>query len=184
MKIKLITFILFYTILNSFIFAQQKYTELENEIKIQKAINEELSKENYYNKETLNLLKPIQSVKIDGLQLDITSIVGSKADKTVTVAFMYKNIETETRSFFQCEQAYFIDPQGNQNQTYEVFISFNNGIRAENIKPNIPTKAIITFKTTETTFPIIRQLKIIVYPKEVMAKQIEAIFENLYVIWK
>lgn len=37
MKVKLITFILFYTILNSFIFAQQKCPDLENEIKIQKA---------------------------------------------------------------------------------------------------------------------------------------------------
>lgn len=184
MKIKLIAFILFFTILNSFIFAQQKCPDLENEIKIQKAKNEELSKENHYYKETLNLLKPIQSVKVDGLQLDITSVVGSKADKTVSVTFLYKNIEAEPRSFFQCEQAYFIDPQGNQVQTYEVFVSFNNGIRAENIIPNIPTKATITFKTTETTYSIIRQLKIIVYPKEVMAKQIEAIFENLDVVWK
>jgi len=129
-------------------------------------------------------LKPIQSVKIDGLQLDIINIVGSKTDKTVTITFIYKNIEAETRNFFQCEQAYYIDPQGNQSQTYEVFVSFNNEIRAENIKPNMPTKATITFKTTETTYPIIRQLKIIVYPKEVMAKQIEVIFENLDVIWK
>ncbi|MGV0948228.1 hypothetical protein ACTS93_13980 [Empedobacter falsenii] len=184
MKVKFIILILFYTILNSFSFAQQKCPDLENDIKVQKAKNEELSKKNRYYKETLDLLKPIQSVKVDGLQLDITSIVGSKADKTVTVTFIYKNIEAETRSFFQCEQAYFIDPQGNQAQTYEVFVSFNNGIRAENIKPNIPTKATIIFKTTETTFPIIRQLKIIVYPKEVMAKQIEAIFENLNVVWK
>ena len=105
MKAKFIIFILFYTILNSFSFAQQKCTDLENEIKIQKAKNEELSKENRYYKETLDLLKPIQSVKIDGLQLDITSIVGSKADKTVTVTFMYKNIEAEKRSFFQCAAA-------------------------------------------------------------------------------
>lgn len=82
------------------------------------------------------------------MQLDITNIVGSKTDKTVTVTFMYKNIEDETRTFFQCEQAYFIDPQGNQAQTYEVFVSFNNETRAENIKPNIPTKASITFKRT------------------------------------
>lgn len=184
MKTKFITFILFYTILNSLSFAQQKCLDLENEIKKLKAKNDELSKENRYYKESLDLLKPIQSVKIDGLQLDITSIVGSKAEKTVIVTFLYKNIEAETRSFFQCEQAYFIDPQGNQAQNYEVFVSFNNGIRAENIKPNIPTKATITFKTTETTYPIIRQLKIIIYPKEVMAKQIEAIFENLDVAWK
>ena len=184
MKARFITFILFYTILNSFSFAQQKFPDLENELKFQKAKNEELSKENRYYKETLDLLKPIQSVKIDGLQLDITSIVGSKADKTFTVTFMYRNIEAETRNFFQCEQAYFIDPQGNQTQTYEVFVSFNNGIRAENIKPNIPTKVTVTFKTTETTYSIIRQLKIIVYPKEVMAKQIEAIFENIDIIWK
>ncbi len=184
MKIKLITFILFYTILNSFSYAQQKCSDLENELKFQKAKNEELSKDNRYYKETLDLLIPIQSVKVDGLQLDITSIVGSKAEKTVTVTFMYKNLEAETRNFFQCEQAYFIDPQGNQAQTFEVFVSFNNGIRAENIKPKIPTKATVTFKTTETTYPIIRQLKIIVFPKEIMAKQIEAIFENLDVVWK
>ncbi|GGF07853.1 hypothetical protein SAMN05443634_10381 [Chishuiella changwenlii] len=184
MKARFTIFILFYMILNSFSFAQQKCPDLENELKFQKAKNEELLKENRYYKETLDLLKPIHSVKIDGLQLDITSVVGSKADNTVTVTFMYKNIEVETRSFFQCEQAYFIDPQGNQAQMYEVFVSFNNGIRAENIKPNIPTKATITFKTTETNFPIMRQLKIIVYPKEVMAKQIEAIFENLDVVWK
>ncbi|WP_291091257.1 hypothetical protein [Empedobacter sp. UBA7494] len=184
MKTKFITFILFYTILNSFSFAQQKCSDLENELKFQKAKNEELSKDNRYYKETLDLLIPIQSVKVDGLQLDITSIVGSKAEKTVTVTFMYKNLEAETRNFFQCEQAYFIDPQGNQAQTFEVFVSFNNGIRAENIKPKIPTKATVTFKTTETTYPIIRQLKIIVFPKEIMAKQIEAIFENLDVVWK
>lgn len=42
---------------------------------------------------------------------------------------------------------YFIDLQGNQAQTYEVFVSFNNEIRAENIKLNIPTKVTITSKT-------------------------------------
>lgn len=185
MKTKICLFIFFQTILTSVLFAQKNNSiELESELKIIKAKNEELELQNNYFKDTLELLKPIQSVKVDGLQLDITTIIGSKTDKTVTVTFMYKNIETETRSFFQCEQAYFVDPQGNQLQTYEVFVSFNNGIRAENIKPNISTKATITFKTPETTFPIIRQLKIIVYPKEVMAKQIEAIFENLDIVWK
>lgn len=108
-----------------------------------------------------------------------TSIIGSKIDKTITITFIYKNIETEIRSFFQCEQAYFIDLQGNQLQTYEVIVSFNNGISAENINPNITTKATITFREIEINISTIRKLKLSIFSKDLTNRPQQAVFENL-----
>lgn len=185
MKIKLLTFISLNLFFYSYLIAQKNAClTLENDLKNCKIKNEELIIQNNYYKETLNLIKPIQSVKIDDLQLDITSVIGSKIDKTITITFIYKNIETEIRNFFQCEQANFVDLQGNQSQTYEVIVSFNNGIRAENINPNIPTKATITFREIETNIPIIRELKLSIFSKDLTNRPQQAVFENLEVKWK
>jgi len=154
--------------------------ELEN-AKIEVA---ELSKQNLYYKETLNLLKPIKITTVDDVEFSITKIVGSKKDKTITVTFLYENKFFETRDFLQCQEASAIDPQGNQFQTYEVYIAPNRNMRAEKIKSNIPIKGNLTFKSEESDFPIFRILKILVYPKDNMSSPKEVIFENVAVIWE
>jgi hypothetical protein len=69
--------------------------ELEN-AKIEVA---ELSKQNIYYKETLNLLKPIKTTIVDDVEFSITKITGSKKEKTITVTFLYENKSSETRDF-------------------------------------------------------------------------------------
>ena len=70
------------------------------------------------------------------------------------------------------------------NYTYEVYVAPNKNMRAEKIKSNIPIKGNFIFKTEETDFPILRILKILVYPKDNMSSPKEVIFENVAVIWE
>ena len=154
--------------------------ELENS-KIEVA---ELSKQNIYYKETLNLLKPIKTTIVDDVQFSITKIIGSKKDKTITITFLYENNSFETRDFLQCQEASAIDARGNQFQSYEVYVAPNKNLRAEKIKSNIPIKGNFVFNTEETDFPILRIVKILVYPKDNMSSPKEAIFENIAVIWE
>ena len=165
-------------------------SEVKKELQISKTYSTQLSKEIEYYKETLSLLKPIRTVVVDGMELNIIKIVGSKKDKSLTITFVYQNKDSETRSFFQCEQAFLLDPQGNQFQTYDVFVGPNNGIRAEKIIPSIPIKASITFKTTnpsiqiDPSIPTIKILTLKVYAKNHMDSPYSAIFENIPVTWE
>ena len=154
--------------------------ELENS-KIEVA---ELSKQNIYYKETLNLLKPISTNIVDDVQFSIAKIIGSKKDKTITVTFLYENKSSETRDFLQCQEAYAIDARGNQFQTYEVYVAPNKNMRVEKIKSYIPIKGNFVFKTEEMDFPIFRILKILVYPKDNISSPKEVIFENIAVVWE
>lgn len=164
--------------------------EIKTELQSTKVQNTELSKQVDYYKETLSLLTPIRTVNIDGMEINITKIVGSQKEKSLSVTLVYQNKDSETRSFFQCEQAFLIDAQGNQFQTFEVYVSPNKGIRTEKILPNIPTKATITFKTTDPTNPIdpaiptIKILALKVYAKNHMDSPYSAIFENIPVVWE
>lgn len=154
--------------------------ELENS-KIEVA---ELSKQNLYYKETLNLLKPIKTSGVDDVEFSITKIIGSKKNKTITVTFLYENKSSETRDFLQCQEAYAIDARGNQFQTYEVYVAPNKNMRAEKIKSYIQIKGNFAFKTEEMDFPIFRILKILVYPKDNISSPKEVIFENIAVVWE
>lgn len=161
-------------------------TDLKIELQNIKSQNTELTKQFDYYKETLNLLKSIKSLEIDGLQIDIVKIIGSSKDKTLKFEFIFKNITSENRTFFQCEQAFIIDPQGNQYQTYEIISGANKNIRVENIKPNIPYKGTILFRTFDETSPTISELQLKFYSNNAMKNgniQI-AIFENLEINWQ
>lgn len=174
-----------FTLLTSSLYAQTNtLSKPASELERCTSENKELSKQNTYYKETLHSLKPIRTTQVDGMEIDITSVIGSSKDNTITVTFLYKNMETEIRRYFQCNQAYFVDPQGNQTQTYEVAVSFNKGIMAENITPNIPIKGSMVFKSAENQIPLIRQLTLSIYPKISMSPLPQAYFENLEVIWK
>lgn len=159
-------------------------TTLQKELENSKIEIAELSTQNLYYKETLNLLKPIKTIIVDDVEFSITKITGSKKDKTITVTFLYENKSSETRDFLQCQEASAINPQGNQFQTYEVYVAPNKNMRAEKIKSNIPIKGNFVLKTEETEFPIFRILKILVYPKDNMSSPKEVIFENIAVVWE
>ena len=169
----------------SFLSAQKNdCTTIQKELENAKIEVAELSKQNQYYKETLNLLKPIKISISDDVEFSITKIIGSKKNKTITVTFLYENKSSETRDFLQCQEAYAIDARGNQFQTYEVYVAPNKNMRAEKIKSNIPIKGNFVFKTDETDFPILRILKILVYPKDNISSPKEVIFENVAVIWE
>mgnify|MGYP003604959206 CR=1 FL=1 len=57
-------------------------------------------------------------------------------------------------------------------------------MRAKKIKYNIPIKGNFVFKTEEMDFPILRILKIFVYPKDNISSSKEVIFENIAVVWE
>lgn len=57
-------------------------------------------------------------------------------------------------------------------------------MRAEKIKSYIPIKENFVFKTEEMDFPILRILKILVYPKDNISSPKEVIFENIAVVWE
>lgn len=159
-------------------------TSIQKELENSKIEVAELSKQNLYYKETLNLLKPIKTDVVDDVQFSITKIIGSKKDKTITVTFLYENNSFETRDFLQCQEASAIDARGSQFQTYEVYVAPNKNMRTEKIKSNIPIKGSFVLKTEETEFPLFRILKILVYPKDNMSSPKEVIFENVSVVWE
>ena len=86
--------------------------------------------------------------------------------------------------FLSILRASAIDARGNQFQTYEVYVAPNKNMRAEKIKSYIPIKGNFVFKTDETDFPILRILKIMVYPKDNISSPKEVIFENIAVVWE
>lgn len=185
MKSKLILIV---SVFSQITFAQKSdCSDLKNELKNNKEQITELSKQVDYYKETLNLLKPIRTVDIDGMKLDIVMVNGHKKDKTISVTFIYQNTESTARKSFQCEEAFIIDPQGNQLQTSEVIVAPNKRIRAQNILPEVPTKATMTFAATglaETHFPLIKVLTIKIYAKDSKNNPNNAVFESIPVIWK
>ncbi|MCD9854527.1 hypothetical protein LUD75_07405 [Epilithonimonas sp. JDS] len=185
MKSKLILITLAFS---QILFAQKSdCSDLKNELKNNKEQILELSKQVDYYKETLSLLKPIRTVNIDGMKLDIVKVNGTKLSKTISVTFIYQNTESTARKSFQCEEAFLIDPQGNQFQTSEVLVAPNKRIRAQNILPEIPTKATMTFSVADlkqTDFPIIKILTLKVYAKDNKSNPYSAVFENIPVVWE
>lgn len=157
----------------------------EQELATGKEIISHLEKDNLYFKDTLNLRKPIKSTKIDGLQIDIIKAIGSKKDMTLNLEFIYKNINTENRKYFQCSQASVIDPQGNQYKTYQVIVGSDKDVRIENISPNIPHKGKTKFQISEVDFPVIKELKINFYADDFLkSTRVQfAVFENINVTW-
>jgi len=186
MKSKLLLGLLMFSTLS---FSQKSdCSSLEKEVQNNKIQIAELSKQVNYYQETLDLLKPIKTANVDGLEFSVTKVVGSKKDKTVTVTFIYKNTEQTERRSLRCMNAYFIDPQGEQYQTWIVSVAADNGSVAYNVKPDIPTKATTKFKINETDFPMIRVLSVKVDLKDQsqggMTRTKEAVFENLPVVWE
>lgn len=173
-------------LINIFYAQKTNCSQLEQELTNKTSQIDQLQKQVEYYKETLDLLKPISTVSLDGMTFSITKAIGSVKNKTINFIFTYQNTDSTDRKFFQCEQAFGIDPQGNQLQSYEVFVGANNGIRVENIKPNIPTKATLIFKTTEINFPIIRILKIKIYSNDSLKNGTtqDLIFENIPLTWE
>ncbi|PQA90396.1 hypothetical protein SAMN05421796_108183 [Chryseobacterium piscicola] len=180
--------ILIISVFSQILFAQKSdCSDLKNELKNNKDQITELSKQVDYYKEALNLLKPIRTVDIDGMKLDIVMVNGHKKDKTISVTFIYQNTESTARKSFQCEEAFIIDPQGNQLQTSEVIVAPNKRVRAQNILPEIPTKATMTFAApdlAEASFLIIKVLTIKIYAKDNKNNPYNAVFENIPVIWE
>ena len=66
----------------SILYAQKtECTTIQKELENAKIEVAELSKQNLYYKETLNLIKPIKTSIVDDVEFSITKIVGSKKDK-------------------------------------------------------------------------------------------------------
>lgn len=177
------------TILFASFFHAQTNTECEKlkmQVENQKVEITELSKQNLYYKQTLNLLKPIASSSKNGIQIDILKITGSKSEKKLRVIFVYKNTDSEVRKYFQINNAHFVDPQGNQASTFEILTS--NLKRTENILPNIPMKGIMEFDLKNfdnLDFPIMRilDLKFGNIKSSSLGLETTMNFENIPVIW-
>lgn len=160
-------------------------SELQSRVENQKLEIVELTKQNQYYKETLDLLKPLASATAENLKFDVVKIVGSKKDKTLYVYYTYTNTTDSPRKYFQPNQAYFVDPQGNQVSSYEVFASADRE-RVENIQPNVPMKGVLKFKIEVFDFPLIKLLNLKVGNVETSKNGLfsNLVFKNLPVNWQ
>ena len=159
--------------------------ELNKRVELQKLEIAELTKQNQYYKETLELIKPLATTTANNMEFSIVKAVGNSKDKTLIVEYLYKNISPDIRKYFQARDSYFVDARGNQSETYEAFAN-NTKNRVENIQPNIPMKGIIKFKIEELNFPMIKLLNLrFAYIGKELSKVDEKItFQNIPVIWK
>lgn len=161
--------------------------ELQTKIENQKAEITELSKQNLYFKETLNLLKPLITAKSDNLQIDIIKAIGSKKDKTLKVYYIYKNLNPMPRKYFQPGQAYIVDPQGNQVNSFEVYASESQR-RVDNIEHNLPIKGVLVFSLKDIenlNFPVLAlcQLKFSNEDEKTFGPYSKLNFKNIPVTW-
>lgn len=160
-------------------------TTLKNEFENQKTEIYELTKQNNYYKETLDLLKPLSKVFANNLELSIINAVGIKLDKTVSISYLYKNTTSEVRRYFQPMKSYFVDPRANQSQTFDVFANSNRA-RVDDIQPNVPMKGILKFRVEEIDFPMIKHLNLTFayVGKEIGKNEVSVNFQNIPITWK
>lgn len=147
-----------------------------------KAENTELSKQNLYYRETLHLITPIKSVNIDGLRIDITSIVASRKKKTLTLTAIYTNLDNKVREVAATDKIVIIDPRGNQYPSTYILMGANDRW-ARDVQPNIPMKMMAEFNYTEDEFPMVRQLTWYLLTNANYYNKITASFENIPVTW-
>lgn len=101
--------------------AQTTDQTLKDQLQALKLENTELTQQNIYFKQTLDLLKPMATNKVDGLRFDVLKLVGDRKNKTLKVFYLFTNTQGQNRDSFQPSSAHIVDPQGNQLLTYEVF---------------------------------------------------------------
>ena len=159
--------------------------EINKRVEWQKLEIAELTKQNQYYKETLELNKPLATTTANNLEFSVVKAVGNSKDKTLTVEYLYKNTSSDIRKNFQAIDSYFVDARGNQSETYDAFAN-NSKKRVENIQPNVPMKGVIKFKIEELNFPMIKLLNLrFAYIGRELNKVDEKItFQNIPVTWK
>lgn len=162
----------------------QKAGEQEKEMAALRAQNAELSKQNLYYKQTLDLLQPLATASGDGIKFDIVKAVGSRSQKSLKIYYIYSNTNSEVRPSFTAYSAHLVDPQGNQAESSETYAS-NDRMRVEQIEPNTPMKALIKFKTEEVGFPQIKVLNLRFenYYRRLEANSSTITFKNIPVSW-
>lgn len=159
--------------------------ELNKKIDIHQLEIDELSRQVIYYRNTLNTAKAIRSATFEDIQYNINQVTGSKKDGNILLRFTYKNLQGDTRKILQCEKAVIIDPQGNQNQTHQVYLSPNGGkIIANDVLTKIPYQGAMVFKKNTSYFPVIRALIVYVYTIDNITNPKPVVFENIPIIWE
>lgn len=147
-----------------------------------KAENAELTKQNVYYKETLNLLTPIKTSTTDGLKIDIVSATASRKNKTLSLTAIYTNVTNETRKIAASEKIISVDPRGNQYSSINLMMGANSRWGTE-VRSNIPLRATADFRIGDNEFPMIRQLTWFLKTNENIFTEIPINFENIPVNW-
>ena len=155
---------------------------LNIEIANLKAENAELTKQNVYYKETLNLLTPIKTSTTDGLKIDIVSATASRKNKTLSLTAIYTNVTNETRKIAASEKIISVDPRGNQYSSINLMMGANSRLGTE-VRSNIPLRATADFRIGDNEFPMIRQLTWFLKTNENIFTEIPINFENIPVNW-
>lgn len=165
-------------------FAQKTSAQLEKEVADLQSENQELSKQNLYYRQTLDLLQPLASASADRMKFDIVKAEGSKSQKVLKVQYIYSNTAVEVRPNFTANTAYLVDPRGNQTTSFEAYAS-NNQMRVEKIEPGTPMKGLIIFKLEEVDFPVVKLLNFKFENINPLKDGIFStiIFRNIPVIW-
>lgn len=182
-KIALLVFCLSLELINSQ--TKRDPNELAEIIENQKSEILELSKQNTYFKDTLNMLKSQKSSAANNLKFDILNIVGDKKGKALTIYYTITNTDNKKRKSYSPNKAYFIDPQGNAVSTTDMKMSSNQkGI--DNIEPNIPVKGSLKFNIEELDIPIVKIIDLKFSNSNVLkdGQYSNVSFQNIPVIWK
>ena len=159
--------------------------ELNKKVDTHQLEIDELSRQVNYYRNTLNTAKAIRTTTFEGMQYNINQVTGSKKDGNILLRFTYKNLTDATRRTLQCERAVIIDPQGNQNQTNQIYLSPNGGkILVDDLLSKIPYQGAMIFKKNTSYFPVIRALIVYVYPIDNITNPKPVVFENIPVIWE
>ena len=77
--------------------------ELNKRVELQKLEIAELTKQNQYYKETLELIKPLATTTANNMEFSIVKAVGNSKDKTLIVEYLYKNISLVLENIFKLE---------------------------------------------------------------------------------
>lgn len=71
--------------------AQTTDQTLKDQLQALKLENTELTQQNIYFKQTLDLLKPMATNEVDGLRFDVLKLVGDGRNKTLKVFYLFTN---------------------------------------------------------------------------------------------
>lgn len=169
----------------------KKVSTIENQVaKIQEQIlafqmaNDIIKKDNYYFREALRILDPVESVLIENVKIDLISCIGNKQEQTVILNLMLTTKGIDRNVSFRPNRNIAVDAQGNtySNSKTEGSIDF----LSSELFVDVPVKARIIFQRVPTTTELLRRVNIEMFYNTPDYKIVSVIpqFQEIKVSWE